>query len=67
MNRRPTIEALHRVEPQKSVCRLSESMNITWGTVLADLFGVQAARIHRYLHDRSNLDTVLMADIATIE
>jgi hypothetical protein len=41
-------------------------MNITWGTV-PGLFGVQAARIHRYQQGRYNLDTVLTADIATIE
>jgi hypothetical protein len=57
--RQPATEALHRPKPQKSVRRLRESKNITWGTVLGepvrvhelahrtiDLFGAQAAKIH---------------------
>jgi hypothetical protein len=57
----PTTEPLHRPAPQKSVRRLRESINITWGTVLGgsvrvheladrtiDLFGVQGAKIHPY-------------------
>jgi hypothetical protein len=59
--RGPTTEALHRPERQKSVRRLRESINITWGIVLGgpvrvheladrtiDLFGVQEAKIHSY-------------------
>jgi hypothetical protein len=69
--RGPTTEALHRREPQKSTCRLRDSIKIIWDTVLGgpvrvhelahrtiDLFGVQADRIHSYQKGRWNFDAV---------
>jgi hypothetical protein len=63
--RAPATKALHRPESQKSVRRLRESINITWGPVLGgpirvheladrtiDLFGVQGAKIHPYQQGR---------------